>query len=308
MEAVFTIVGPVFGVIGAGYLAGRGGLLGEASSEALNGFVYWIAMPILLFRAIATTDPAISFNGRYLAAYLLAAAATAALAVAVARFGFRRDPAQATLFGMSSVFANTGYMGIALFVVAFGVDGTLPAVVTTVMMAAIVIGGVDAVLTALRKDGGANGVVRALASNPFLISAVLGVAWAFTGLALPAPVDTFCLLLGQAAGPSALFAIGLFLVGRSVRRDVGEVVAMCAFKLVVHPLIAWVTLVHLFAVDPAWAIAGVVLAALPTGVNPFVLAQRHGVYVERSSIAVVVSTLGSVVTLSVLLSVFGVGG
>ena len=64
---------------------------------------------------------------------------------------------------------------------------------------------------------------------------------------------------------------------------------------------------YLFAVDPAWAIGGVVLAALPTGVNPFVLAERHGVYVERSSVAVVVSTLGSVVTLSVLLSAIGAG-
>jgi hypothetical protein len=312
LEAVVTIVVPVFGIIGAGYLAGRRGLLGEASSEALNGFVYWIAMPVLLFRAIATIDPAISFNGPYIAAYLLAALATAGLAVFVARFGFRRDPAQATLFGMASIFANTGYMGIALFVVAFGPEGTLPAVVTTVVMAAIVIGGVDAALTALvdtrQKDGKVSGVVRALAGNPFLISAVLGFAWAFSGWALPAPVDTFCLLLGQAAGPGALFAIGLFLVGRSVRRDVGEVVTLCALKLIVHPLIAWVMLVHVFAVEPAWAIGGVVLAALPTGINPFVLAQRHGVYVERSSVAVVVSTLASVVTLSILLSAFGVGG
>ena len=57
--------------------------------------------------------------------------------VAIARLGFRRDPAQATLFGMASIFANTGYMGIALFAVAFGPDGTLPAVVTTVVMAAM---------------------------------------------------------------------------------------------------------------------------------------------------------------------------
>ena len=312
MEAVFTIVGPVFGVIGAGYLAGRRGLLGAASSEALNRFVYWVAMPVLLFRAIAVTDPAVSFNGPYLAAYLAAALATATLAVAVARFGFGRDRAQATLFGMSSIFANTGYMGIPLFVVAFGPDGTLPAVVTTVAMAAIVIGGVDAALTAFasadQRAGGENGALRALVRNPFLISAVLGFARAFTGRALPVPVDTFCVLLGQAAGPGALFAIGLFLVGRSVRRDVGEVVALSVFKLVVHPLITWVMLVPLFGVDPAWAIAGVVLAALPTGVNPFVLAQRHGVYEERSSVTVVVSTLGSVVTLSVLLSAIGAGG
>jgi hypothetical protein len=312
LEAVVTIVLPVFGIIGAGYLAGRRGLLGEASSEALNGFVYWIAMPVLLFRAIATIDPAISFNGRYIAAYLLAAAATAALAVAVARYGFGRDRAQATLFGMASIFANTGYMGIALFVVAFGPDGTLPAVVTTVAMAAIVIGGVDALLTAFagtgNRDASVADAVRALLTNPFLISAVLGFAWAFTGWALPVPLDTFCLLLGQAAGPGALFAIGLFLVGRSPRRDFGEVMALSVLKLVVHPLIAWAMLFHVFAVEPAWAIGGVVLAALPTGINPFVLAQRHGVYEERSSVTVVVTTVGSVFTLSVLLPAIGVGG
>lgn len=53
--------------------------------------------------------------------------------------------------------------------------------------------------------------------------------------------------------------------------------------------------------------AAVTLAALPTGALGFVLAQQYGIYVQRATAAILVSTVLSVITLSVLFAILGVG-
>ena len=62
MEPVFNVVLPVFAIILAGFLCGRFGVLGEESTGALNGFVYYVALPVLLFHAMASADPAEILN------------------------------------------------------------------------------------------------------------------------------------------------------------------------------------------------------------------------------------------------------
>ena len=57
--------------------------------------------------------------------------------------------------------------------------------------------------------------------------------------------------------------------------------------------------------DRFWAVSAVLLAALPTGALVFVTAQANGVYVQRASAGIVMSTVFSVVTLSALLAWFG---
>jgi len=114
------------------------------------------------------------------------------------------------------------------------------------------------------------------------------------------PVDTFCGILGAAAGPSALFAIGLFLVGIPIARGAPEVAAVTAMKLIVHPLATWVFAVHVLDVAPEWTAVGVLMAALPTGANVFVLAQNYRLYEARGSAVILVSTVVSVVTLPAL--------
>ena len=311
MSAIVNVVLPVFGIILAGYLAGRGRLLGEGSSEALNGFVYFVALPALFFVSMARVPLAQILNGPFLIAYVGGLLITGLLAVAVARIVFPNRLAALGLHGLAATFSNTGYMGIPLLLTAFGEGAALPAIIATVLNGAVVMAvGIMIVEIDLSREGGPERILRdvalGVARSPLVLSALGGILVSGLGLPLPTVVATFCDILGAAAPPCALFAMGLFMVGRSVTAGAGEVGWLVVLKLLLQPAATWLLAVPILAMDPLWAAAAVTLAALPTGSLVFVLAQRYGIYTQRATAAILVSTVLSVVTLSALFALLGV--
>ena len=314
MQAILNVVLPVFGLIAAGLLAGRFQILGQDSSEALNRFVYFFALPAVLFVGMARVPVQATANLPFLVALIGVEAVAVVLIVIVARFAFPGRIGEYTLGAMSGVFSNTGYMGIPLFLTAFGTEGILPAVVGTVVQTILVVGAAVAIIEmdTHRDAGFAPALVRAgraVVANPLIAAPVAGIAVSAAGLTLPAPVATFCDLMGAAAGPSALFAIGLFLASRSLKSLIGgrkaiEVSWLVAVKLVIQPVLTWLVGVEL-GLDAFWLASAVILAALPTGALTFVLATNYGVYVARASAVILVSTVVSILTLSAVMVLFG---
>lgn len=314
MQAVLDVVLPVFGLIFAGYLAGRFRILGQESSEALNRFVYYFALPTLLFLGMARVPTDQVLNAPFIATFLGGAIIAHAVAMLVGRFAFPGRLATRSLGALSGVFANTGYMGIPLFLTAFGPEGTLPAVIATVFNSAIMIGA-TVILIELDLSQGSGltkalgDVARALLRNPLVTAPLLGIAWGAAALPIPRPMGIFGDLLGASAGPCALFAIGLFLASRTLKALMGgrraiEVVWLTALKLVLQPLATW-WLAGLLGLDPFWAASAIILAALPTGALVFVLASQYGLYIERASAVILASTVISVVTLSAIMIALG---
>jgi predicted permease len=309
MEALLNVSLPVFGIVLAGFLAGRFGLLGDAATEALSKFVFYVALPPLLFLAMARAPLEQIFDWHFIGAYALGQAATFLIALTVARTFFGLSLAPASLFGMAGIFGNTGYMGIPLAISAFGDWAALPAIISTVINSAIVITVIVALIEAERSEkasvlGIAFDVGGAMLRNPLLVGPVLGMAVSILGLPLPEPVVRFCELIGASAGPCALFSIGLFLVGKPVSTGLTEVSAMVVLKLILQPLLTFLLFLFVFPAEAGWIAVGVVMAALPAGANVFVLAQRYGVYIQRSSSVILLSTLLSVATVSALLAYF----
>jgi len=312
MLQILNVVLPVFGIVLAGYLIGRFGLLGEASSEALNRFVYFVALPALFFVAMARVPLSDIFNVNFLVAYGGGTLATAMLAVGVGRLLFPNRLAALGMHGLAAIFANTGYMGIPLLVTAFGPPATLPAIIATVFNGAVVLAvGIIVIEIDLSRGQGAGHIIadaaRGVAKSPLLLSALAGIACSGFGVPLPDALTRFCDILGAAAPPSALFAIGLFMVGRSMHAGAAEVAWLSTIKLIVQPAVTAGIAFGLLRMDRLWAASAVALAALPTGALVFVLAQQYGVYVQRTTATILVSTILSVVTLFALFAILGVG-
>jgi malonate transporter len=129
---------------------------------------------------------------------------------------------------------------------------------------------------------------------------VLGAAVAAVGLSLPEPIGHFLGFLGGAAGPTALFALGGALAAQRLdRATILAASGVTAAKLVVYPAIVWCVLARLPAVDHVLVQAGVLIAALPSAGNIYVMAQRYDADPERVSAAIALSTLISVVSVPV---------
>ena len=193
MDAILEVVLPVFAIMLAGYLSGRFGLLGEASSEALNRFVYFAAMPALFFISMARVELGEAFNGPFLLAFWGGTAITFALAVLGARFLFPNSLGALTLHGLSATFANTGYLGIPLLLTAYGEAEMLAAIAATVFGGTLVIPACVALIELdLGRGGGALKLLRRISlgviRSPLVVSAALGIAVSILGWAPPEPL------------------------------------------------------------------------------------------------------------------------
>jgi predicted permease len=311
MQAIIDVVLPVFAIVLAGFLCGRLRLLGPGGSEALNGFVYYAALPALFFGSLAKVELAQIFNWPYLSAYLLGMAATGIAALALGRLMFKARGPTLAVQNMAALFANTGYMGIPLAITAFGPQAALPAILVTVVNGALIMGFYILWIEAQRsKATSALRITRdafgGVVKSPLVLSAIAGILCSAFQFDVPKPFLTFCDIMGAAAPPAALFAMGLFMVGKSFRGDIVEVSAFSAVKLIVHPLATFAIITWLIPLPADLHDALLLIAALPTGSLVFVLASQQQAYVQRATGIILGSTLASMATLSWLLDYLGV--
>lgn len=308
MQPILNTALPFFALIFCGYGAGRLRLLSGASIAGVNAFVFYFALPTFLFSLMATAPLAEVLNGAFAAAYLSAGLAVFAVAALLGKLLFEIRFSESALQGAAAVLGNTGYMGLPLVAAVFGDRAAIPLVVGLTLEVTVLIPLTIALIETEKGTGGgplqlAGKVTGALVRNPLIIAIFAGALVSATGLGLPTPVANFTDLLGGAAGPAALFALGATLVGRPIAGGVGEVSCMTAFKLFVHPTAMWFTTTRLFDVEPLWASVAVLGASLPIAANVFILARQYDTYVDRVSSAILVSTTVSVITVSALLTV-----
>ncbi len=313
MRAIFDVILPVFGIILTGYFSGRIKLLGPDSSDALNKFCYWFALPPVLFLGPARVPLDQVFNLPFIATFMGGVAITWLIALVVGVIAFRDRPAVVALALLSGTFSNAGYMGVPLFLAAFGPEGVLPAVISTVSYTLLLVATTVIIVEAdLAGQGGAlrafGKVLKGLATSPLIVAPLSGLAFNLSGLPTPKPMSNFCELLGAAAGPAALFAIGLFLSTRSLGTLVGgkklaEVGWLVYVKLIIQPLATW-WLAGFFGLDAFWRGSAVILASLPTAALCFVLAQQYKQFVERASATILISTVLSPVVISTIMILF----
>ena len=111
--------------------------------------------------------------------------------------------------------------------------------------------------------------------------------------------------LAATASPCALIAMGLALQRFGFVSDLKAVAAISALKLILHPLIVWLLAFHVLPVPPVWAGVAVLFAAMPCGINAYLIAARYKVAEPTASAAVAVSTALSVISVSGWLWVLG---
>ena len=308
MYSILNTALPFFALIFCGYGAGRLRLLDETAAAGVNTFVFYFALPAFLFGLMSSSPIGEVVNAPFVGAYLAASLALFALTALVGFRLFDLGRAEAAVQGLAAVLANTGYMGIPLISAVFGREAAVPIVVGLTLDGVLMI-PLGIVIIESSK-GRAESLTRtalatfsALARNPLILSIFAGLAVSTTGFNPPMPLGNFLDLLGGTAGPCALFALGATLAGRTVAGGTAEVSYMTFMKLVLHPAALFFTTTVIFSVDPLWATAALLGAALPIAANVFIVARQYNVYVSRTSSAILISTAVSLISVSALLLV-----
>ena len=305
MRAILDVAIPFFALIFLGFAALRWSVLDRSAVNGLNAFVYWFALPVLLFDKVAASPIGAIADPDFFIAYYGAGLPVYALGLGLGLTVFGAGLGRAALMGLAASFGNVGYMGIPLLLTALGPEHALPAVLAvtfdnlTTVFVTIVLLEVSA-----RGRGGAGailGVLRGLAANPLIWATLLGGAVAAMPFDLPATVSGFNRLLGGAAAPCALFALGGALNGTRIKEGLGEVLTLAALKLFVQPALLALIVLHLWPIPPETGVPVLILTALPTAATVFVLAERYGVGVPGASGMVLFTHLVSVATLTGLL-------
>jgi predicted permease len=303
LAPVFNAVLPVFGLVACGYLAGRFRIVTQASSHALNQFVYAFALPAMLFIAVYRGSLEDILSGAFLLAVILAT-----LLTALAGFAFSHlagaTPAESTMRALNASFANTGYLGIPLVSVAYGERAALPAALATVAtnIISFALAIICLELFVNPRPGGVRRALGGVMRSPLIWPIALAVLLVGFEIKIALPVERFATLLAAAAGPCALFAIGLFVSQLSMRAGAAASWQSSVLKLVLHPLLMAALAFWLLPVDPFWAKIAVVCAALPLGATAFVLAQRYRLLEAETSTGAVISTAASIFTVSLVMA------
>jgi malonate transporter len=304
LAPVFGAVLPVFGLVACGYLAGRFHIVTQASSQALNQFVYAFALPAMLFVAVYRGSLEEILSGAFLLAVIAATVGTALAGFVLSYFANGASPAESTMRALNASFANTGYLGIPLVTVAYGERAALPAALATVAtnFVSFALAIVCLELFVNPHRGGVRRALKGVIMSPLIWPIFLAILLVGLQVKIPLPAERFAALLAAAAGPCALFAIGLFVSQLSIRAGAAASWQTTVLKLVLHPLLMAALVFWLLPVDAFWAKIAVVCASLPLGATAFVLAQRYNLLEAETSTGAVVSTAASLLTVSLVMA------
>jgi len=313
MLEVLGLVAPLFGIILLGYLSAKLTSLSMDGLAWLNFFIVYVSLPALFYKILSVTPIEELQNFPF---FLTAVAVTLGIfftGFLIARVVRRTSFSVATVQALAAAYGNIGYLGPPLVLSAFGpeagvavafifaLENTMHFVLFPVFMAFSGNADRNTLLSVLGL------IAKRVLCHPFIISIAIGLMAAFSQFQLPAAGNQLIDSLAGAAAPCALFAMGVTAALRPLTQKPVALSYLLPLKLIIHPLLMFWVLSRLDGVPQVWVHAAVLLAALPTATNVFVLAQQYRTWEEQTSSVVVVSTAVSLLTLTTLLYLFGAG-
>jgi len=304
MIEIFFRTLPFFAIIGLGYWAGRTRFFSPEATAYLTKFVFFFALSAMIFRFSANLSFAEIFDPRLIIGYL---AGTMAVYVLVTLIAALRglDMQTAAVEAQCGAIGNVGFLGLPMMVILFG-EASIGPMMLVLSVDLVVFSSLIVILINADRGSGLGLatfklVSAGLVKNPMIVSICCGLIWSALALPLPAPVNEFLTILGGAATPGALFAIGASLAGKSAER-VQIAVWLSFAKLVCHPILVAIGVLWLLPLDAYSATVVISAAALPVAGNVYMLAQHYGVAPQRVSATILFSTMASIISVPLMIS------
>ncbi len=275
MTAVFGALVPVFLIIALGWGLKRRGFPGDAFWPPVERLTYFLLFPALLVHSLSGAALG-GFRALPLAAALIGTVLVTTLLLLGARARLGWGGPAFTSVVQGAIRMNT-YVGIAAAFALWGEAGlTLAALAIAVLVPTVNLVSV-AVLGryAGQRRPSAGAMLALLARNPLILACLVGIALNVGGIGLTPVIGPVIEVLGRAALPLGLLAVGACLDVAAARASRSLVAIACGLKLLAMPLVAALACAA-FGVEGLTQATAVLFAALPSAPASFVLARELG--------------------------------
>ncbi len=301
MSALLDVILPVFLLIGAGYIAARFGALNAAAVDGIMTYAQSFALPMLLFRAIATLDLSAAYNIGLMASFYLGAFASFATIFAAARWGFGRSLPESVAAGFTAYFSNTLLLGVPITERAYGAEALAGNfAIISIHAPLLYTCGIVAMVLAQAKGAPSQGALaivqnalKNIFTQPLVIGILCGFALNLSGLPMPSVVDSATEMLARSGIPAALFGLGGVLLRYRPEGEMRLIALVVAASLILHPAITYALARGVFALDTAALRSATLTAAMAPGVNAYMFAHMFGLGWRVAASSVLIGTLGA---------------
>lgn len=310
MLAIINVILPIFALMGLGYGAVRFRLFPADGIKSLIAFVNNFATPCLLFHSLVTSDFGSAFNLAIIGPYYLGALICFALGIFIAIKFFGNRPGEGVAVGFSGTFTNTVLVGLPIMSRAYGQESLAITLSIIGLHGAILLTVGMVTMELMRRDGASLGqtlltAARRVGSNPLIWGIAAGMIGYFAGLQLVEPAEAFLTMMASAVVPAALFGIGGALNEFKLSDNWKQALVASIIKLIVHPAIAYVLMIWVLHVPMDIARYGILLSAMPAGVNVYVFATYYNRGVSVAANTILIATVASAATISIWLLILG---
>lgn len=302
LDIIYVIL-PIFGLMGLGYVAVLKRLYPAEGVRSLIAFVNNFATPCLLYHSISTSDFRSAFNLSIIGPFYFGAIVCFIVGIIVAQRAFGNRPGESVAVGFSGSFTNTVLVGLPIITRAYGGDA-LPVTLSIIGLHGGILLTIGMVTMELvRRDGQPLGktlitAIRRVVSNPLIWGIAAGILGSLLEIKLIEPAEAFFVMMSQAVVPAALFGIGGALVEFKLSENWKQALVASLIKLILHPAIAYVLMVWVLHVPLEIARYGILLAAMPAGVNIYVFATYYDRGISVATNTILIATMLSAVTIT----------
>ncbi len=302
---IVALTAPLFFLVLVGYALTRWGNWPRPVADALTRFVFYVAVPALLFRLMSDFSRLPPVDARLLIAYFGACLAVFVVGRVVASRVFRLDGVAQSVFALGGIFSNNVLLGVPLARVTLG-ERALPAISLVLVFNALLLWTLVTVSVEWARHravswSGYIQAAKAVLGNPIVASILLGTVWGLAGLPLPGVVDQTLSLISDAAIPMSLIALGMGLAQYGIREGWKVSAAITVMKLAGQPLAVWL-LARALSLTPLETQAIVLLAALPVGANVYLMSRQFDTLSGPVASSLVISTALAAVTTPLILA------
>lgn len=309
MAGLLNNIVPFFGLIILGYIGGKIFRHEENSLLWLNRFIIYAALPPLIFQIIRKAPPEGLLNLPFFMGTTLSTFIIFALTAITMRLVYQASLTKMGIQGAAASYGNIGYIGLPLCLGVFGTEAAIPAIlvfcfdntlqfVLVPLFNALDNDGPVKVMELIKK------IFLKVFLHPFLLATMAGIVFLSGDIPMPVPLDKLLTMLERAAGPCALFALGVTVAQQPALRFKMEFSIIIIAKVIIHPILTFLILSYIGGFDKTWMGVAILMAALPTASNVFVMASDYKTYVDGTSNSILISTVISFVTISALLLLF----